>query len=272
VPVVNLSLGGACIATSPGASSVELTIEHPHLPETASLRAEVVWSRPSQGKPQAGVRFLEPGPAERTLLRRCMLAEYGHAVWATPYADRPVGYVVPTSDDAWGMFDQGVRQVGTLRREGALLFLRVQGADTDVIVPGFAEAAGRAFGLPRAPRIHPAIEAQPGLTITSPVGPAPSALPTLHGSTVHDAGRAVGYVAKVKESWSFFDPRREPMGFMTRAESGAWNVVILGADEDSEVVVKSAASYPDAIAAAFSLAQPPDLRSVVFKPARLLDE
>ncbi len=277
VPVVNLSLGGACLALPgalpPTSVSLTLTLEHPYLDESAEVQAEVVWaSRAANtsanapgntpGHARAGLRFLELQPTERTLLRRCMLAEYGHAVWTAPDAKRPVGYVVSTGSEAWGIYDQAVREVGKLRREAGRLQLRV-GGSPEAEVATFAKAAAQAFGLPRPPRIEPALDA--------PDAPTAPSVPSLSGSSVFDDGRPVGYVARTGESWSFFDVEREPLGFMTLAPSGEWRVVVFGSNEDESLDVRRAPSYPDALAAAFSLSAPPGLRSTVFQPARLLD-
>lgn len=269
LPVVNLSLGGACLsvpgALPPPAASITLELAHPYLDETAEVRAEVVWASRSanasvDGQARAGVRFLELRADERTLLRRCMLAEYGHAVWAAADAKRPVGYVVPTGGDAWGLYDAAVREVGRMRRVDGRLLLRLGSGDAETETPAFAQAAAEAFGLPHPPRIEPALDAPP------------RELPSLSGSTVLDDGRPVGYVARTGESWSFFDLAREPLGFMTLASGGEWRVVVLGTNEDGSLDLRRATSYPDALAAAFSLSTPPGLRSTVFQPARLLDD
>ncbi len=265
VPVVNLSLGGACLALPgalpPRSAALTLTLEHPYLDEAAEVRAEVVWAsraaNTSAAQAQAGVRFVELQPAERTVLRRCMLAEYGHGVWTSPDAKRPVGYVVSTGTDAWGVYDQAVREVGKLRRDGGRLLLRAGGGG-EVVVASFARAAEEAFGLPRPPRIEPALDV-----------PARE-LPSLSGSCVLDGARTVGYVARTGESWSFFDVHREPLGFMTCAD-GQWRVVVIGADEEGAFDVRRAGSYPEALAAAFALEHPPGLRSTVFQPTSLLD-
>ncbi|MCO5170557.1 MAG: PilZ domain-containing protein [Planctomycetes bacterium] len=265
VPVVNLSLGGACLALEgplPADAEVELELEHPHLPERTALRGEVVWSR----APQAGVRFVGLEAAQRTHLRRCMLAEYGHGVWASPSAERPVGYVAPIGPGRWGLFDQAVRQVGELRRDGAMLVLQADGQGS-LTVPGVPEAAMRCFGLPRHPRLHPPLELDP----PAPAPAAPSDAPSLSGSAVLDGARVVGYVARTGESWSFFDAAREPLGFMTVGQDGAWRVVVLGDNEDGSLDLRRAGSYPDALAAAFALTEPPGLRSTVFQPTHLLD-
>lgn len=265
VPVVNLSLGGACLALedAPADATVELELEHPHLAERVAFRGEVVWAR----APQAGVRFVGLEAAQRTLLRRCMLAEYGHAVWASPSAERPVGYVAPIGEQRWGLFDQAVRQVGELRRDGAMLVLSADG-QSPLTVPGAPEAAARCFGLPRHPRLHPPLD----LTPPAPAEPAPTGLPSLAGSAVLDGARVVGYVARTGESWSFFDPAREPLGFMTLSGEGEWRVVVLGDNDDGSLDLRRASSYPEALAAAYGLAEPPGLRSTVFQPARLLDD
>lgn len=275
VPVVNLSLGGACLALSEGLTadaSFTVELEHPHFTGSAALRAEVVWSRPADASSvcpastnaaaHAGIRFLGLNAVERTQLRRCMLAEYGHAVWSGDGTGRPVGYVVPVNSTSWGLFDQAVHQVGTLRRDGARLLL---GTETrpETEVPTFGEAAARAFDLPRPPRLDPPLDRS--------VAPDPRPLPNLSGSCVFDGNRAIGYVARVGESWSFFDAQREPLGFMTQA-AGEWRVVVLGSNEDESLDLRRAHSYPEALAAAYSLEQPPMLRSTVFQPQRLLDE
>lgn len=264
VPVVNLSLGGACLALPgepPRANlTFELELQHPHLAQAAQVQAQIVWSsaRSPNAPAQAGVRWTALAPAERVLVRRCMLAEYGHGVW-TPDAPRPIGYVVPVGAEAWGLFDHDLREQGKLRRADGRLLLRAGAAD-EVQTPSFAQAAARAFGLSAAPRLEPALDEPP------------RALPSLSGSCVLDDGRPVGYVARAGESWSFFDLQREPLGFMTLAPGGEWRVVALGCNDDGSLDLRRAPSYPDALAAAFSLANPPGLRSTVFQPARLLDE
>lgn len=268
-PVVNLSLGGACLVVAETLAQPDarfpLELGHPHVPERAALQAEVVWAAGEDGKARAGVRFLGLGPKEKLLLRRCMLAEYGHGVWATAGADRPVGYVVPIGSETWGLFDLMVKQVAVLRRDGVKLLLAPTGG-AEVPVPSLAEAAARAFGLPRAPRIHPPLER----SAEGPAEAAPPDVPSFSGSTVHHKGKVLGYVAKTGESWSFFDARREPLGFMTQA-GAQWRVVTLGATEDEALDVKRTGSYPEALAAAFELDGPPELRGTVFQPVRLLD-
>lgn len=275
VPVVNLSLGGACLALSEGLDAeapFTLELEHPHFTGSAALRAEVVWSRPatpasvhSNVAAHAGIRFLGLNAVERTQLRRCMLAEYGHAVWTGDGTGRPIGYVVPVNATSWGMFDHSIRQVGTLRRDGARLLVATE-TRPETEVPTFAEAAARAFGLPRPPRLDPPLDRIADLILE------PKPLPNLSGSLVLDDCRPIGYVARVGESWSFFDTQREPLGFMTLAPSGEWRVVVLGTNEDESLDLRRANSYPEALAAAYSLENPPMLRSTVFTPRRLLDE
>ncbi len=273
-PVVNLSLGGACLVVAEGLAQQDarfpLELGHPHVPEKAALQAEVVWTTGDDGGAKAGVRFLGLGAKEKLLLRRCMLAEYGHGVWATPGADRPVGYVVPIGNETWGLFDLVVKQVAVLRREGAKLLLALAGPGSqvhaEVPVPSLAEAAARSFGLPRAPRIHPPLER----SAEGPAEAAPPDVPSFSGSSVIHRGQIIGYVARTGESWSFFDAQREPLGFMTQA-GVQWRVVTLGANEDGSLDVKRTASYPEALAAAFGLDDPPELRGTVFQPVRLLD-
>jgi hypothetical protein len=266
VPVVNLSLGGACLAVADGLDGGPFLLElkHPHLPETAAVRAEVVWSTPTE---RAGVRFLDLDPEQRALVRRCMLAEYGHAVWAAAGATRPVGYVVPTKPGVWGIYDQHVTEVGQLRRDGGRLMVRT----ADVLSPAatVGEAVMKAFGLPRAPRLDPPLDPtkDPGAPPSSP--PAPAA-PTLTGSAVLDGPRTVGFVARTGTSWSFFDAGKSPLGFMTQAD-GEWRVVVFGSNDDGSLDLRRAPTYPDALAAAFSLAAPPTLRSATFQPTALLD-
>lgn len=268
-PVVNLSLGGACLVVAEGLAQPDarfpLELGHPHVPEKAALQAEVVWAAGEDGAAKAGVRFLGLGAKEKLLLRRCMLAEYGHGVWATPGADRPVGYVVPIGNETWGLFDLVVKQVAVLRREGVKLLLAVEGRP-EVPVPSLADAAARAFGLPRAPRIHPPLER----SAEGPAEAAPPDVPSFSGSSIVHQGRIIGYVARTGESWSFFDAQREPLGFMTQA-GAQWRVVTLGTNEDGSLDVKRTASYPEALAAAFGLDDPPELRGTVFQPVRLLD-
>lgn len=274
VSVVNLSLGGACLALREGlaadAAPFVVELEHPHFSGAAALRAEVVWSRPadapSNAALHAGIRFLALNAVERTQLRRCMLAEYGHAVWGGgEHTGRPVGYVVPVNPTSWGLFDHAIKQVGTLRRDGARLLL---GTETvpETEVPTFAEAAARAFGLPRQPRLDPPLDKIADLILE------PKPLPNLSGSCVLDGARPIGYVAKVNQSWSFFDVQREPLGFMTLGKTGEWCVVVLGSNEDESLDLRRAPSYPEALAAAYGLSDPPMLKSTVFSPRRLLDE
>jgi hypothetical protein len=260
LPVVNLSIGGACVEVSAAlaAEPFPLALHHPHLLEPAHVRADVVWVRGKGSDGKAGIRFLDLGVDERLLLRRCMLAEHGHAVWGFK-AQRPIGYLVPTRAGEWGIYDTLVQRVADVRREeGRLLLAREGGAPAPT--PSFVEAAARAFDLPRAPRIEP--------PITEDERPAPA---RLSGSAVLHAGRGVGYVARTGESWSFFDAGREPLGFMTVAPGGAWRVVMLGSNEDGSLDLRAASSYPEALAAAFSLASPPELRSMTFEPAALLE-
>lgn len=268
VPVVNLSLGGACLAGADGieaGSPFLLELKHPHLPETAAVQAEVVWSAPTE---RAGVRFLDLDPAQRTLVRRCMLAEYGHAVWATPGAARPVGYVVPTKPGTWGIYDQDVAEVGQLRRDGARLLVRT--ADSLSPAATVGEAVMRAFGLARAPRIDPPLDPTQDAAPAPPEAPRPPEAPTLTGSAVLVGAQTVGFVARTGTSWSFFDTRKDPLGFMTQAD-GEWRVVVLGQNEDGSLDLRRAPTYPDALAAAFSLDAPPALKSAVFRPTSLLD-
>lgn len=264
VPVVNLSLGGACLAVPgvlpPRAASLTFTLEHPYLDDVAEVRAEVVWaSRAVNESARVGVRFVELPPNERTVVRRCMLAEYGHAVWGKPGARRPIGYVVPTGQEAWGVYDEAVRELARLRRQAGRLLLRV-GDGPEAEVATFARAAAQVFGLSALPRITPALDADR------------REQPSLNGSSVFDQGRLVGYVARTGESWAFFDAEREPLGFMTLDPAGEWRVVVFGDNEDGSLDLRRAGSYPDALAAAFSLETPPQLRSCVFRPARMLAE
>lgn len=257
--VVNLSLGGACLEVDlqPG-PPLSVTLRHPHLLEQADLRADLVWA--ADGK--AGLRFHDPGEQQRLLLRRCMLAEHGHGVWTSQEASRPVGYIVATKAGEWGLFDPHVRKVADLRRVDVGLLLAREGGAPEVVT-GFSEAAARAFELARAPWIDPPLaEDRP-----PPLGPAQ---PRLTGSAVLHERRVVGYVARTGESWSFFDARREPLGFMTQRPGGAWKVVVLGTNEDGSVDLRAAPSYPQALAAAFALSSPPELTSTTFEPAALL--
>ncbi len=257
LPVLDLSLGGACLALEevlPGRERVRLELRHPHLAAPAALRAEVVWSRrAAEGSPaRAGLRFLELTAPQRLALRRCMLAEHGHAVIAEDGA--VAGYLVQTGPAAWGCFDREVRRVAELLREEDGLFLAREGSKAKV--PSVIAAAGRAFGLTSPPQLDPAVE----------LGE-----PELQGSAVHAHGAHVGYVASTGETtWSFFDPQREPLGFMTRDE-GLWRVVLLGSSDDGALELRRADSYPAALAAAFRLAAPPELRTAVFRPAHRLE-
>jgi hypothetical protein len=258
--VVNLSLGGACLEVdlAPG-PPLSLTLRHPHLLEQADLRADVVWA--ADGK--AGLRFHEPAEEQRLLLRRCMLAEHGHGVWTGREAARPVGYIVATKPGEWGLFDPQVRRVAGLRKVDVGLLLSREGAPAEV-APGFAEAAARAFELARAPWLDPPLV----LERPAPLGPAQ---PRLTGSVVLHERKVVGYVARTGASWSFFDPQREPLGFMTLQPGGAWKVVVLGSNDDGSLDLRAAPSYPEALAAAFALRAPPELTSTTFEPAALLE-
>lgn len=272
LPVLNLSLGGACLAVADGieeGAPFTLELAHPHLDDAAAVQAEVVWRAPAA---RAGVRFLDLSLEARTLVRRCMLAEYGHAVWTT--APRPVGYVVPTKPATWGVYDHAVVEVAQLSRgAGGRLLLRTPEALTACAT--VSDAAMRAFGLPRPPRLDPPLDptkdaGPPPAATPAPPTPAPATLPNLTGSSVLAAGRSVGFVARTGESWSFFDAARNPLGFMTLVD-GEWRVVVLGSNDDGSLDLRRAPSYPDALAAAFSLATPPELRSAVFRPTSLLD-
>ena len=59
-PVVNLSLGGACLVVAEGVAQQDarfpLELGHPHVPEKAALQAEVVWTTADDGSAKAGVR------------------------------------------------------------------------------------------------------------------------------------------------------------------------------------------------------------------------
>ena len=267
LPVVDLSLGGACLATREvlaGHEQLFFELRHPHLPGPASLRAEVVWSRHVDGpgsRARAGVRFVDLNGVDRLRVRRCMLAEFGHGIYVNePQRPGqpprpPLGYLVPTGADRWSVYDGELQRVADLRRAAGRLHLE-RSERASVRAASAADAAAQAFELERLPRLDPPLEL----------------LEPIPGSAVLEGGRPIGYVACTGGStWSFFDLEREPLGFMTRGDDDAWRIVVFGSNEDGSLELRQATSYPDALAAAFGLAQPPELRSTTFRPAQLLE-
>lgn len=94
-------------------------------------------------------------------------------------------------------------------------------------------------------------------------GPEPT---TIQGSAVVVDGEPIGFVALTgTRTWSVYDPRQQQIAVLS-SEQGTFTIFWLGGKPEDSLEYLRADSFPAALAAAFDLDHPPQLRSALISP------
>ncbi|MBX3468760.1 MAG: hypothetical protein KF878_17965 [Planctomycetes bacterium] len=132
--------------------------------------------------------------------------------------------------------------------------------------------------LRRAARVAVLVGLLPGSASAPPAAPPPPPPPAaaaevappepagLQGSAVVVGGETLGFVALTgKRTWSVYDPRQQQIAVLS-SEAGKFTIFWLGARPEDSLEYLLADSFPAALAAAFDLDQPPQLRTALISP------
>jgi hypothetical protein len=93
---------------------------------------------------------------------------------------------------------------------------------------------------------------------------------TLSGSAVVVNGEVIGFVALTgKRTWSIYDPQQRQTAVLSN-EGAKFTIFWLGGKPEESLESLEADSFPAALAAAFDLAHPPELRSAAISPQQRL--
>lgn len=115
----------------------------------------------------------------------------------------------------------------------------------------------------------PAPAASPTARLGKPAAAEPPAAEgpaTIQGSAVVDGGETIGFVALTgKRTWSVYDPDQQQIAVLSN-EAAKFTIFWLGARPEDSLEFLEADSYPAALAAAFDLDHPPQLRSALISP------
>ncbi|MCO5166509.1 MAG: hypothetical protein M9894_09110 [Planctomycetes bacterium] len=97
---------------------------------------------------------------------------------------------------------------------------------------------------------------------------APAEPAALQGSAVVVAGETIGFVALTgKRTWSVYDPQQQQIAVLS-SEAGKFTIFWLGGRPEDSLEYLLADSFPAALAAAFDLDHPPQLRTALISPLR----
>lgn len=158
--VERLTVDGAVLRLSEAVAAgrwVAAELRHPSIGQPLTVAAKVTWSQPiapGLALSLTAVDFVGTWEALGSV-RRAILGAQGSRAYA---GDAMAGHVVVEPGGTWACHGPETVKVAVVARDEGRFSVRRRDAREPATASTFAEAIARAFGLPTAPRLDPAIE------------------------------------------------------------------------------------------------------------------